>query len=166
LARNPPDCQHSPSTGYIVILPGIFFPHRGGIYLTITILEKKTIHKFYKNGENHNLKVIQQVRDLKKGTAGNYQLIDVESTVRMGFPPGITTSGTRNPPEEYDYAGNNQLMEADSDQSVRKILKAVTISGSASTNPIYCEGQLFKKLKYKKVIKMKNKPEAHIYSMK
>jgi hypothetical protein len=44
-------------------------------------------------------------------------------------------------------------MEADSDQqdqNVHKILKAVAISGSASTNPIYCEGQ--------NVIKMKNKP--------
>jgi hypothetical protein len=69
----------------------------------------------------------------------------MESTVRMGFPPGITSSETRNPPEEYDSAGNNQLMEADSDrqdQNVRKILKAVTISGSASTNSIYCEGQI------------------------
>jgi hypothetical protein len=63
----------------------------------------------------------------------------------MGFPAGITSSGTRNQPKEYDSAGNNQLMEADSDrqdQNVRKILKAETISGSASTNPIYCEGQL------------------------
>jgi hypothetical protein len=58
----------------------------------------------------------------------------------MGFLPGITSSGARNLPEEYDSAGNNQLMEADSDlqdQNVRKILTAVTISGSAGTNPIY-----------------------------
>jgi hypothetical protein len=63
----------------------------------------------------------------------------VESTVRMGFPPGITSSGTRNPPKEWDSAGNNQLMEAYSDrqdQNVQKILKAVTISGTASTTPI------------------------------
>jgi hypothetical protein len=40
-----------------------------------------------------------------------------------------------------------------------KILKAVTISGSAISNPIYCEGQLFQKFKYKNVIKMKNKPD-------
>jgi hypothetical protein len=69
----------------------------------------------------------------------------MESTVRMGFPLGISCSGTRNPPEEYDSARKNQLMEADSDrqdQNVRKILKAVTILGSASTNPIYCKGQL------------------------
>jgi hypothetical protein len=42
-----------------------------------------------------------------------------------------------------DSAGNYQLMEADSDrqdQNGPKILKAVTISGSASSNPIYCEG--------------------------
>jgi hypothetical protein len=51
-------------------------------------------------------------------------------------------------------------MEADSDrqdQNVRKILKAVTIAGSSSTNPIYCKGQLFYKFKYENVIKMKNK---------
>jgi hypothetical protein len=37
-----------------------------------------------------------------------------------------------------------------------KILKAVTISVSAISNPKYCEGQLFKKFKYENVIKMKN----------
>jgi hypothetical protein len=70
----------------------------------------------------------------------------------MGFPPGITISGTRNSPEEWDSAGNNQLMEADSvrqDQNVREIPKAVTISGSASSDPIYCEGQLLKNLNTK-----------------
>jgi hypothetical protein len=80
----------------------------------------------------------------------------------MGFPPGITTSETKNPPEEWDSAGNNQLVEADSDRqdkNVRKILKAETISGSASSNPIYCEGQLFQKFKYEIIIKMKNKPD-------
>jgi hypothetical protein len=41
---------------------------------------------------------------------------------------------------------------------VGKILKAVTISGSAISNPIYCKGQLFSKFKYENVIKMKNKP--------
>jgi hypothetical protein len=41
---------------------------------------------------------------------------------------------------------------------VGKILKAVTISASASLTPIYCEGQLKKKFKYENVIKMKNKP--------
>jgi hypothetical protein len=80
----------------------------------------------------------------------------------MGFPPGITSSGTRNPPVEYDSTGNNQLMEADSDrqdQNVRKILKEVTISGSASTNTIYCKNQL-KKFKYE--IKLKNKPVSDL----
>jgi hypothetical protein len=58
-----------------------------------------------------------------------------------------------------DSAGNFQLIKADSDrqdQNGRKILKAVTILGSASSNPIYCVGQLLKKFKYKNVIKMKN----------
>jgi hypothetical protein len=53
-------------------------------------------------------------------------------------------------------------MEADSDrqdQNVRIILKAVTISGSASSNPIYSEGKLFQKFKYENVIKLKNKPD-------
>jgi hypothetical protein len=93
---------------------------------------------------------------INSDSARNYQLIDVESTVRMGFPPGITSSGPRNTPEELDLAGNNQLIEADSnrqEENVRNILKAITISGSESTNPIYCEGQLFYKFKYENVIK-------------
>jgi hypothetical protein len=45
-------------------------------------------------------------------SAGNYQLIDVESTVRMGFPPGITSLGTRNPPEEVDSTENYHLMDS------------------------------------------------------
>jgi hypothetical protein len=84
----------------------------------------------------------------------------------MGFPPGITSSGTRILPKEQDSAGNNQLMEADSDRqdkNVQKIFNAVTISGSASTNPLYCEGQLFfYKFKYKNGIKMKNKPDPDL----
>jgi hypothetical protein len=47
-------------------------------------------------------------------SAGNYQLIDVESTVRMGFLLGITSSETRNPPEEGDSTGNYQLIDSDS----------------------------------------------------
>jgi hypothetical protein len=53
-------------------------------------------------------------------------------------------------------------LEADSDQqdqNVQKILKAVTISGSASSNPIYCEGKFFQQFKYENVFKMKNKPD-------
>jgi hypothetical protein len=42
----------------------------------------------------------------------------------MGFPPGSTASGTRNPPKEYDSAGNNQLMEADSDQQDQNVQKS------------------------------------------
>jgi hypothetical protein len=38
---------------------------------------------------------------------GNYQ--------RNRIPPKITSSWKRNPPEEWDSAGNNQLMEVDSD---------------------------------------------------
>jgi hypothetical protein len=62
-----------------------------------------------------------------------------------------------------DSAGNYQIMEAYSDrqdQNGRKILKAVTISGSASSNLIYCKGQLFKKFKYENVTKMKNQPDT------
>jgi hypothetical protein len=87
----------------------------------------------------------------------------MESTVRMGFPPGITSSGTRNPPEEYDSAGNNQHMEADSDrqdQNVRKILKQfqdqqVQILFTAKVNFFY-------KFKYENVIKMKNKSDPDL----
>jgi hypothetical protein len=65
-------------------------------------------------------------------------------------------------------------MEADSDrqdQNVQKILKALTISGSASTNPIYCKGPLKKKLNTKTSVKWKINlirpyQEVHIYSMK
>jgi hypothetical protein len=52
-------------------------------------------------------------------------------------------------------------MEADSDRqykNVRKILKAETIQGSASTTPAYYKGQLTK-IKYENIIKMKNKPD-------
>jgi hypothetical protein len=110
------DCQHSPQDnyGFCQELPA----HRQGIHRKNFVCGLPTFH-----GINSN-------------SAGNYQLMDVEATVRMGFPPGITSSGTRIPPEEWDSTGNNQLMEADSDQqdqNVRKILKAVTISGLAST---------------------------------
>jgi hypothetical protein len=65
-------------------------------------------------------------------------------------------------------------MEADSDwqdQNVQKILKTVTILGSAITTPVYYNGQLFSKFKYENVSKIKNKPDLayhqlHIYSMK
>jgi hypothetical protein len=57
------------------------------------------------------------------------------------IPPGITSSWKLIPTGKI------------------KILKAVTILGSAISNPLYCEGQLLKKFKYEKVIKMKNKPD-------
>jgi hypothetical protein len=58
---------------------------------------------------------------------------------------GITTSLAINPPEEWDSAWNNQLIESVSDRqdkNAQKILKTVTISGSAATASIYNEGQL------------------------
>jgi hypothetical protein len=51
---------------------------------------------------------------INSDSAGNYQLIDVESTVRMGFLPGITSSGTRNPSQEADFIRNYQLIYSDS----------------------------------------------------
>jgi hypothetical protein len=52
---------------------------------------------------------------IKSESAGNYQLIDVESTVvRMGFLLGMTSSGTINPPKEGDSTGNYQLIDSDS----------------------------------------------------
>jgi hypothetical protein len=70
-------------------------------------------------------------------SAGNYGLSDEEYTVRIILPPGIVSSGTRNPPKEGDSVGNHQLMEADSNQQdARKILQTVTISGSSILNQI------------------------------
>jgi hypothetical protein len=40
--------------------------------------------------------------------------MDEESTRRMFIPPGISSSETRNPPEEWDYAGNYQLIDEES----------------------------------------------------
>jgi hypothetical protein len=51
---------------------------------------------------------------INSDSEGNYQLIDVESTVRMGFLPGITRSGTRNPLEEGNSTGSYQLIYSDS----------------------------------------------------
>jgi hypothetical protein len=58
---------------------------------------------------------------INSDSARNYQLIDEESTGRMVFPPGITSSGRRNLPEEWDSDGNNQLMEADSDRQDQNV---------------------------------------------
>jgi hypothetical protein len=82
---------------------------------------------------------------INSDSAGNYQLIDEECTGRIS---SADCQHSQSLGTNSDSAGNYQLMEADSDredQNVRKILKAVTISGSASSNPIYCKGQLKKK---------------------
>jgi hypothetical protein len=58
----------------------------------------------------------------------------------MDFLPGITSSETINPPEEGDSTGNYQLIDSDSGrqgQNSPKILRTVTISGSADSNLIY-----------------------------
>jgi hypothetical protein len=36
-----------------------------------------------------------------RNSAGNYQLMDEESSGRIEIPPGITSSWTRNPPKEW-----------------------------------------------------------------
>jgi hypothetical protein len=38
--------------------------------------------------------------------------MDEESTGKMVFPLGITSSGTKNPPEEEDSAGNYKLVDS------------------------------------------------------
>jgi hypothetical protein len=57
---------------------------------------------------------------------------------RNGFLPGITSSWMRNPLMDCDYAGNHQLMDAESgrqDQNARKIPTTVTIPGSVVPRP-------------------------------
>jgi hypothetical protein len=66
------------------------------------------------------------------------------------------------PPEEENSAGNNQLMEADSDrqdQNVLKNLKLYQFQGQQLQLLHTTKVNLFKKFKYKNVIKMKNKPD-------
>jgi hypothetical protein len=72
----------------------------------------------------------------------------------MDFPSGITSAGTRNPPEEWDSAGNNQFIEADSDrqdQNVQKILKAVTILRISMYKSYILRRSTFEKFKYENV---------------
>jgi hypothetical protein len=62
--------------------------------------------------------------------------------IGMVIQPGITSSWTRNPPEESDSTGNFQLMDAYSDwqdQNARKILGTVTIQRSVTPNALYRE---------------------------
>jgi hypothetical protein len=49
-------------------------------------------------------------------SAGNYYLMDEESTGGIIIPPGITSSGTQNPPEECDSARNYHLIDEISTQ--------------------------------------------------
>jgi hypothetical protein len=66
----------------------------------------------------------------------NHQLIDEESTGRMGFPPGITSSGMRNPHKEGDSSvitNSWKLIQTGKIKMCKKIFKKVTISGSATT---------------------------------
>jgi hypothetical protein len=81
----------------------------------------------------------------------------------MGFLPGITISGTINPTEEGDSIGNYQLIDSDSgrqDQNSPKILRTVTIPGSADSNLIYTDNtNFFKNFNYEDFFKMKNKPD-------
>jgi hypothetical protein len=44
--------------------------------------------------------------------------MDEESTVRRVIPPGINSSGTKNPPKVWDSARNYQLMNKESTQLV------------------------------------------------
>jgi hypothetical protein len=55
--------------------------------------------------------------------------MDEESTVRRVIPPGIKSSGTKNPPKVWDSARKTS----------RKILQTGTISASAAPNPISLE---------------------------
>jgi hypothetical protein len=66
------------------------------------------------------------------GSAGNDPLMDEESTREVDILLRIKSTETRNPSTERDSAGNNQSMEAVSDQqdqNAQKILQRITISG-------------------------------------
>jgi hypothetical protein len=103
---------------------------------------------------------------INSDSAGNYQLIDMESTVRMGFPQGITqlrdkksTRGrgfqreipayllefrpVRSKLAENPWKGNNSRIIS----SKSYILKMPTL----------------KKFKYEGLFKMKNKPDPFCY---
>jgi hypothetical protein len=86
--------------------------------------------------------------------------MDEESIIKMFNSPGINSSGTRNPPEEWDFAGNDQLIDEESNQgrgflrelahlhligsvNAQKIFQTVTIPRSAAPNPLYCQCQCF-----------------------
>jgi hypothetical protein len=63
----------------------------------------------------------------------NYQLLDRESTGGIVIWQGITSSWGRNPYEEWDSAGNHQIIDCyldPNDQNAWQILQTVTIPGS------------------------------------
>jgi hypothetical protein len=140
------NCQHSLSMGYIVILPGIATSWTRNPLEEWLFCQKLSAHR---RGTHRKIGY----------STGNYQLRDKEIHERNRNLPEITISQTRNPPEEWDSPGNNQLMEADDsdrrDQNAQKILQMGTISGSATPNPLYYKSQLTKKFKCENVIKMK-----------
>jgi hypothetical protein len=47
-------------------------------------------------------------------SAGIYHLMDTESTGGMVIARGITSSGTMNPPEEFDSARNYKIIDEES----------------------------------------------------
>jgi hypothetical protein len=48
--------------------------------------------------------------------ARNYHLMDNESTKGMVIPPGITSSGTRTLPDEWESAGNYKFIDEKSNR--------------------------------------------------
>jgi hypothetical protein len=102
------------------------------------------------------------------------------------IPLGITISGTRNPPEEWDSAGNTQFIDEECPQGMglpQELLaqerwpdmarlvgskcakyspNGRPISRSAIPTLLQWKSQLKKKIKYKNVIPMKNKPALPI----
>jgi hypothetical protein len=76
---------------------------------------------------------------------------------RNDFLPGIASSWTRNLTEEWNSAGNHQLMDADSgwqDQNARKILRKVTIPGSSVLNFFLPRMSTSFQFKYENAIKL------------
>jgi hypothetical protein len=88
---------------------------------------------------------------------------------------GITSSGTRDPLEEWDSAGKYQPIDEKSTPGPAhgsgfrlarsKCAKKNPPNGNnISPNPLFYNSQLFKTFKYKSIIKMKNKPDPAFFS--
>jgi hypothetical protein len=78
----------------------------------------------------------------------------------MFIPPGITSSGTRNSPEQWDTTEKYHLIYTHSnrwDQNAGKIFQTLTIPGSAAN------ANIFLKFKYENLIKIKNKPDPALF---